>query len=296
MVERVKSPIVGTFIFAWFFYNWKIILILLFGKGDVENKIDIISSYVTAKSFYYPFSFAVLYCILIPIVTLFIDVLLRKVSEGAIEIRYEKINKEYKEKKKTEILRADADIAYERQKTDSEKEIQEMRESITVSKEREGVLVKEKENAINEKNEIIKEKEAIVKEKNETIQDFDKLKSDYLNLSEQMVKMHDAYAVKIKAIRDESNENGYSSVVNYYKGEIIKKLNIHPSVSMHSLYIDWSKGINDKNIINITNIPDIHNQYPQADSLFSLKLKFYEFLDSLTIEQLLHYGQSVLDE
>ncbi|HDU8697334.1 TPA: hypothetical protein RG731_002567 [Morganella morganii subsp. morganii] len=154
MVERVKSPIVGTFIFVWLFYNWKVILILLFSKVDVENKINIISGYITAKSFYYPFSIAVLYCVAIPIVTLFIDVLLRKPSEAAIELRYEKINKEYIEKEKAEKLRANADIAYERQKTGAEKEIQEMKFKINESKQKEGVLTKERDEAILKSDEL----------------------------------------------------------------------------------------------------------------------------------------------
>lgn len=157
MVERVKSPIVGTFIFVWLFYNWKIILILLFGNGEIENKIDIVSVYITAKSFYYPFSIAVLYCVVIPIITLLIDVTLRKASEASIELRYEKINKEYIEKKKTEKLRADADIAYERQKTGAEKEIQEMRVAINESKNKEGILTKERDDVLLKNNELEEE-------------------------------------------------------------------------------------------------------------------------------------------
>lgn len=198
MVERVKSPIVGTFIFVWLFYNWKVILILLFSKVDVENKINIISGYITAKSFYCPFLIAVLYCVAIPIVTLCIDFLLRKPSEAAIELRYKKINKEYIEKEKAEKLRANADIAYERQKTGAEKAIQEMRLKINESKQKEGALTKERDEAMLKNSELEMElndsEELVFRLKKELAKEKDKSDSlekdiDYICANNKDVKL-----------------------------------------------------------------------------------------------------------
>ncbi|HFK5463636.1 TPA: hypothetical protein ACGZ88_000119 [Morganella morganii] len=285
MVERVKSPIVGTFIFVWLFYNWKVILILLFSKGDIENKINVISGYITEKSFYYPFLIAVLYCVAIPIVTLIIDVLLRKASEAAIELRYEKINKEYKEKKKTEILRADADIAYERKKTDEEKEIQSMREQITQSKANEGVLAKERDDAIEERDNAISRQNDYKDEIITLINQMEENKLEIDRLSKENSKLKSQaklFSLRNGTVKSKSENKVINKALQLTLYEKIKSMN-HGA---ERLYL-----INDNLKEKIKSIPNL--QYSNA--LFSTDERVDEFLGSLDQGQLLHLYK-ILDE
>ncbi|WP_392346253.1 hypothetical protein [uncultured Polaribacter sp.] len=37
--ERIKNPLIGTFAISWILINWKPVIILLFSKQTIQNKI-----------------------------------------------------------------------------------------------------------------------------------------------------------------------------------------------------------------------------------------------------------------
>ncbi|REL20499.1 hypothetical protein DYH52_02650 [Morganella morganii] len=157
MIERVKNPIVGSFIFSWLFFNWKVILILLFGDKEIDDKINSISALISYKSFLFPLVFAFLYSWLLPAFSLGIDILLKPIVIRALKIRTDREVTEYESRETTGKKKADAELAYELQKTGGLEKIQRMQEEITASKDREGVLAQERDEAIDEKNKINKE-------------------------------------------------------------------------------------------------------------------------------------------
>ncbi|HHG8599742.1 hypothetical protein [Morganella morganii] len=164
MIERVKNPIVGSFIFSWLFFNWKIILILLFSDKEIDDKINSISALISYESFIFPLVFAFLYSWLLPAFSLGIDILLKPIVIRALKIRTDREVTEYESRETTGKKRADAELAYELQKTGGLEKIQRMQEEITASKDREGVLAQERDEAIDEKNKINKEN-AILRKK-----------------------------------------------------------------------------------------------------------------------------------
>lgn len=290
MIERIKSPIVGAFVFSWLFFNWKTILILLFSDSKVEDKIDIISKYITLESLLYPAIFSIVYSLAIPVISVVVEWCLKKVSINSIELAYAKKNIGLIKKKDSEKLRADADIAYERQKTGAEKEIQEMRENITKSKEREGILVKERESAINEKNEILKINEGLKKE------------TDYLNVALSELRKENSKLKSIVEINNNSVEGIESYDVNEfvnksaattrvkYKNDILKVIGIEENESMakvaENIYLQ------DK----IMSIPDIKNIFPSVKSIFRKDISFIQFLNTLNLEQLSSFRSTILFE
>lgn len=290
MIERIKSPIVGAFVFSWLFFNWKTILILLFSDSKVEDKIDIISKYITLESLLYPAIFSIVYSLAIPVISVVVEWCLKKVSINSIELAYAKKNIGLIKKKDSEKLRADADIAYERQKTGAEKEIQEMRENITKSKEREGILVKERESAINEKNEILKINEDLKKE------------TGYLNVALSELRKENSKLKSMVEINNNSVEGIESYNVNEfankaaattrvkYKDDILKVIGIEGSESMAKVAEDIY--LHDK----IMSIPDIKNIFPSVKSIFRKDISFIQFLNTLNLEQLSSFRSTILFE
>lgn len=142
--DRIKNPLVGAFIFAWIACNWNIVFIMLFSSKNIEEKIGYaLDVYSWKYGFWSPVLVAFLYVLFVPIANLLIDVVLKKFVLLSLHNQHEKRIAILEMKKVEEKNRAEVDIAYEKIKTGAEKEIQEIRESITESKEREGQLTQE---------------------------------------------------------------------------------------------------------------------------------------------------------
>ncbi|HAU5009443.1 TPA: hypothetical protein NY308_001503 [Proteus mirabilis] len=144
--DRIKNPLVGAFIFAWIACNWNIVFIMLFSSKNIEEKIGYaLDVYSWKYGFWSPVLVAFLYVLFVPIANLLIDIVLKKFVLLSLHNQHEKKIAILEMKKVEEKNRAEVDIAYEKIKTGAEKEIQEIRESITESKEREGQLTQEAE-------------------------------------------------------------------------------------------------------------------------------------------------------
>lgn len=142
--DRIKNPLVEAFIFAWVACNWNIVFITLFSSKSIEEKIDYaIDGYDFYHGFGSPIILALTYVVFIPIITFIIDYSLRLITSLSLKNNHQKNIEFLKLKKIEEQHKAEVDIAYEETKTGVEKEIQEIRESITESKKREGQLIKE---------------------------------------------------------------------------------------------------------------------------------------------------------
>jgi len=42
--ERIKNPLIGTFLMSWIVFNWKAILVLLFSINGIETKLTDLSN------------------------------------------------------------------------------------------------------------------------------------------------------------------------------------------------------------------------------------------------------------
>lgn len=172
VVERVSNPLIAAFVFSWLCLNWKIILILFLSKKDIEFRImDMIDAGGVLVSLVFPAISAISYVVVMPHLVEYAY----KFQSGPFKRSQDKladrIDNALKRKKITEMLRAEADIAYDRKTTDTEKEIEEMRLGVNDLKEQNG----EKEKAVNSLIEKTKELNEKIKE----------LNNDKINLSQQ---------------------------------------------------------------------------------------------------------------
>lgn len=79
--ERIKTPFVGTFVFAWLVFNWKPLLIFIFSKYGIEARINMISLDYSDPliNLLWPFCLAVGYMVLVPLISLAFDWLMKKI-------------------------------------------------------------------------------------------------------------------------------------------------------------------------------------------------------------------------
>lgn len=82
--ERIKNPLIGTFIISWIAINWRPIMILLFSEQKIENRIDyIIACYSSFQTYFLiPFLIALIYVIILPYFMWAVDELIRKSTIG----------------------------------------------------------------------------------------------------------------------------------------------------------------------------------------------------------------------
>lgn len=185
VVERVSNPLIAAFLFSWLCLNWKIILILFLSKKDIEFRIkDMIDAGGVLVSLVFPVISAIFYVVVMPHLVEYAY----KFQSGPFKRSQDKladrIDNALKRKKITEMLRAEADIAYDRKTTDAEKEIEEMRLGINELKDQNG----KKEKTVSE----ITEKLDKLKIKNKDLEadlgllalKFDDNFNDFLRLQE----------------------------------------------------------------------------------------------------------------
>ncbi len=103
--ERMRNPVVGSFILSWIVFNWKSITTLIFSNKIIENRIDYISqNFVDIwYQLYYPLFFTVFYVLLLPYLTLGIDYILSYAKIKRKETATDEIIKDFKDKQKIAV-------------------------------------------------------------------------------------------------------------------------------------------------------------------------------------------------
>ena len=76
--ERIKNPLIGTFLMSWIVFNWKAILVLLFSSLDIEKRLSYLAEHFNniGNLLIYPLIVALGYIFLLPYINLWIDKLL----------------------------------------------------------------------------------------------------------------------------------------------------------------------------------------------------------------------------
>ncbi|HBL41785.1 MAG TPA: hypothetical protein DDZ90_00145 [Planctomycetaceae bacterium] len=80
LTERTSNPLVSSYIFFILAMNWKILVILLFGEGDISDRMRLIEthSYHAAITLIVPLVLSILYVFLMPKISLYIQIFQEK--------------------------------------------------------------------------------------------------------------------------------------------------------------------------------------------------------------------------
>lgn len=78
--ERLKNPMIGSFILAWAAINWRLIAILFFSSKTMEKRIEFIETnyFDINYNLWIPIAFAVFYVLILPYIMALFDWLSRK--------------------------------------------------------------------------------------------------------------------------------------------------------------------------------------------------------------------------
>jgi hypothetical protein len=88
--DRLKNPLIGSFVVSWLALNWKAISYFILGNEDILDKIQIIDQYFTCYLDYliYPLLISLFYLLALPHIMNFFD----KLNYNVIKDRKLKIN------------------------------------------------------------------------------------------------------------------------------------------------------------------------------------------------------------
>ena len=78
--ERLKNPLLGSFIVAWIICNWKAISIYFFGNQEILEKLKLINNDYSkiSNALVYPLIVAIIYSVSIPYILSVFDLLIFK--------------------------------------------------------------------------------------------------------------------------------------------------------------------------------------------------------------------------
>ncbi len=82
--ERLKNPLIFSFLLSWLAFNWRPIFILLLSDKKIEDRISYISEHFNEIEFnlFYPLIFSIGYVLLLPYFTWLIEVLVQYAKIG----------------------------------------------------------------------------------------------------------------------------------------------------------------------------------------------------------------------
>ncbi|HDN2510645.1 TPA: hypothetical protein P1K35_000792 [Providencia rettgeri] len=139
--DRIKNPVMATFVISWCVFNWSSLLVLIFGKESIQQKVQIASvAFSDMGSWLIPVFFTATYLFLNKPLNLVFQRAMVGFDYISMSIEHSKKIRELDLEKTRESLRAEKDMIYEETKTRQKKYIQTMNEEIAKSKEREESL------------------------------------------------------------------------------------------------------------------------------------------------------------
>jgi hypothetical protein len=132
--ERMKNPLIGTFMITWVLINWKPIFIALLSKKTIVERIDFIElNYSSIYSYLtIPLAIALFYVIVLPYLMWGIDELMQKATTGRKKNLTKQIIIDYKGKQQIAIEESELEDkkAGYRDKADFNKQIEQLRNQL----------------------------------------------------------------------------------------------------------------------------------------------------------------------
>lgn len=195
--ERLKTPIVGSFILSFLFYNWRVLALLFFSKATIEDRIIVINhEYLGFLAYFWPFIIALGYSLGVPYLMKWID----QILVGVKEVRRQHI---YNAKDST--LRLKIKLA--------DKEL-ELQDKISRNKDKQELLDKISEME-SDKSKILMELDEVAERSAEyqrNILDLNSELNNFVNLSikdsyEIMTNLSDKTLSTLKTLDFDKNKN-----------------------------------------------------------------------------------------
>lgn len=157
--QRLKHPLVGSFILSWLAFNWKPIVTLLLSQQPIESRITYINNCFNSLQnlLWWPLGLALFYSILLPYITVGINKLLKKANQNRIN----ELRQEEKDSYQHKVIIAQHEYKLEAERA-GRKETQELNDRI---EELEKLYSSEQEKATKLIQELRQQTEELVKQR-----------------------------------------------------------------------------------------------------------------------------------
>ncbi len=158
--ERIKNPLIGTFMISWILINWRPIFLAFFSEKSVIERIEFIElNYSSIHSYLtIPLLIALVYVIVLPYLMWGIDELMQKSTTGRKKNLTKQIIIDYNGKQQIAVEESkleDLKASY-RDKADFNKQIEQLRNQLDEREEYLKSLSTELQNVHNENNDLKK--------------------------------------------------------------------------------------------------------------------------------------------
>lgn len=167
--ERLKTPIVGSYICSFIIFNWKPLVILIFSTEKIEGRILAVERYYTPWycmiiSIGIPIVIALLYTFGIPMLMVWIEARLEPTKEKRIKRIYR--SKEFIIKEKITLAESELEL---KNAISGNKEKQDLLDQIEALKESNIQITAVNKNSINQLNFKLKEANETIEELNNAV-------------------------------------------------------------------------------------------------------------------------------
>lgn len=220
--ERMKSPIIGTYVLSFIIVNWRPFVVLIFSNSTIENRVKLIdATWCNSKAMWIPGIITVIYIFIIPYAHLLIDKFLSWYR------KYEVV-KEH-EARKTLLINQASEAALERQVADAKagtSEINDLQEKVQVLTTQNQILSSQSTAQIENHNRTLEENKNQIRQLNEELTSKTKELEKYS--SRHMVEVPEEVRSYFNKL-DWTGRSNYMKFVDFY---------IHKSISRVSTEVD----------------------------------------------------------
>lgn len=209
--ERIKNPIIGSFLTAFLIYNWKAIVFLIFSKAAIEDRIIVIKyEYSAYDSILFPVLISFGYLLILPYLSSFLD----KILYNILTKRYEQKNKIkiFTLSNKRETARLEREIADIKAGTSDVEELRKRNEELqNLNKEQESWFETVEEGYQSEKNSL-----------NTDILNLRNENSTFKNMVQEYKEMLIPTAEQIQIISNKLGRDKIRTYRNFCEANILK--------------------------------------------------------------------------
>lgn len=213
--ERTTNVYIGSFIFSWATINWKFWVILLFGEGTVDSRIQNVDHIINwAHGLAYPILMSAFICIALPWINKLIAKAQNEPNNYVKRMNDVAETKSLKRLAGIERLRAKAASARDRENAAQELATQQLKEQIQQSKDQSQKLTQENEELnsqvidLNEKlSKLDKQFRDNEMEKRTTISQITKEREELIEKVNKLTNRNKELNIEIKALNKSSEQN-----------------------------------------------------------------------------------------
>jgi len=225
--ERIKNPIIGSFLTSWLIFNWKPLLFFIFTKKLIEDKIIYIETNYSDiwNLLFFPLISTIIYLIILPYINLGIELLINysQSKRSDLSIKKQKLTIESQKQLAIEEIKLEEAKTEFRERNNHNKLVEELQEKIVnLEKEKNSEFEKSKEHIDTLKSEMNKREKSF---KNELL-NLEKKYSSSISKTSELNSIIYQYEQKLQSFGINLNNTSENNILKEFtlgNGRVIQQ-------------------------------------------------------------------------